>query len=88
MSKFGGTSFDSFLTKFERISYHSPVSEFSHDTTTNIRGSRGLVRILEGAGWSDSPDCACESQGAHRDNASVEAEPHPANASTFVEKCR
>ncbi len=35
----------------------------TQDTTTNIRASRGPLRILGGVGWSDYPDFACEIQG-------------------------
>jgi hypothetical protein len=57
--------------RFERISWHPSISEFSHDPTTNIRDSRALPRILEGVGWSDSPDFVYVVQGSRRDNVSA-----------------
>ncbi len=59
------------LCHFSQMTPGFTVSEFSHDTTANIRDSRGLLRILEGVGWSDSPDFACGPQGSHRDNVSA-----------------
>ena len=52
------------------IPCHSSIRESSHVTMANIHDSRGLPKILERAGWSDSQDFAYEAQGSHRDNVS------------------
>jgi hypothetical protein len=49
------------------------IGEFSCDTTANIYASKGILRILEEVGWSDSPDFACEAQGSHRNYGDVDS---------------
>jgi len=55
----------------ELVNSRGTFFEFSHDTTTNIHDSRGLLRILEGVRWSHSPGFVCVVQGSRRDNVST-----------------